>query len=177
MMEQIRYRQRICEDKEKVNRFLMEKRVGTLSMCGKESKPYAVPVNYIYWNEKIYIHGMGSGKKNDLLAANPWVCFTVFEEYGTVTDSVPCKCDTSYLSVVILGKGSLVEDLDEKTQSLMKFLEKYTPGFFKNPLPRQFVEKYRSSFDNKGVAVYCVKPEVLTAKENPIDTGHMFPVK
>lgn len=173
-MEQIRYTRRICEDKEKIESFLMEKRVGTLSMCEKESRPYAIPVNYVYWNGKIYIHGMGSGKKNDVLAANPSVCFTVFEEHGTVTDSIPCKCDTSYLSVVIFGKGFPVEDTEEKTGALMKFLEKFTPGLFKNPLSPHFVDKYRSSFDNRKVAVYCIDPEVLTAKENPVDMEHMF---
>jgi nitroimidazol reductase NimA-like FMN-containing flavoprotein (pyridoxamine 5'-phosphate oxidase superfamily) len=174
-MEPIRYTQRICEDKEKINRLLAEKRVGTLSMCDKEDRsPYTIPVNYVYWNDKIYIHGMGSGKKNDLLAANPAVCFTVFEEYGTVTDPVPCKCDTAYLSVILFGKGILVEDPEEKAQALMRLLEKFTPGLFKAPLSGQFVGKYRSSMDNKGVAVYRIEPEVLTAKENPVDLEHMF---
>lgn len=114
-MEQIKYTQRICNDKEKIDRFLTEKRVGTLSMCDKGEKPYALPMNYIYWKDKIYIHGMGSGKKNCILAENPSVCFTVFEEFGTVTDPVPAKCDTSYFSIVIFGKAVVVEDLDEKT--------------------------------------------------------------
>jgi nitroimidazol reductase NimA-like FMN-containing flavoprotein (pyridoxamine 5'-phosphate oxidase superfamily) len=161
-------------DKEKIEHFLESKRVGTLSMSEEAYRPYAVPVNYIYWDGKIYIHGMGSGKKNEVLAVNPSVCFTVFEEHGTVTDSVPCKCDTSYLSVVIFGKAALVENLEEKTIALNKFLEKFTPGFFKNNLSSQTVDKYRSSFDNKKVAVYCIKPDELTAKENPIDTEHMM---
>jgi nitroimidazol reductase NimA-like FMN-containing flavoprotein (pyridoxamine 5'-phosphate oxidase superfamily) len=173
-MEPIRYTQRICDDKEKIDRFLAEKRVGTLSMCDKGGNPYAVPVNYIYWNGKIYIHGMGSGKKNVILAANSLVCFTVFEEFGTVIDSVPCKCDTSYLSVVIFGKAVPVQDLDEKTQVLMRLLEKFAPHLFKNPLSMQFVDKYRSACDNNAVAVYCIYPEDLTAKENPVDMEHMF---
>jgi hypothetical protein len=173
-MEQIKYTQRICADQEKIDSFLSEKRVGTLSMCDKEGNPYALPVNYIYWNGKIYIHGMGSGKKNLILAQNSAVCFTVFEEFGTVTDSMPCKCDTAYLSVVIFGKVVLVQDIDEKTQALGQFLEKFTPHLFKIPLAQQLVDKYRSGFDNNAVAVYSIAPEVLTAKENPIDLEHMF---
>lgn len=173
-MEKIRYTQRICEDKERIKNFLVEKRVGTLSMCDKEGNPYALPMNYIYYNDKIYIHGMGSGKKNTILAEKPSVCFTIFEEFGTVTDPVPCKCDTSYLSVVIFGKAILVENLEEKTQALTQLVEKFMPEFFKNPLSTQFVGKYHSSFDNKAVAVYCIDPESLTAKENPVDMEHMF---
>lgn len=176
-MEQIRYTQRICDDKKKINDFLTKKRVGTLSMCDKEGKPYAVPVNYVYIDDKIYFHGMGSGKKNLLLEKNSEVCFTVFEELGTVTDVVPCKCDTSYLSIVILGKAVLVENIEEKTQVLINIVEKFMPDFFKTSLSTKFVEKYRSSFDNKGVNVYCIYPENLTAKENPIDRDNMFKQK
>ncbi|QDR79860.1 Pyridoxamine 5'-phosphate oxidase [Sporomusa termitida] len=143
-------------------------------MCETAGRPYALPVNYVYWNDKIYIHGMGSGKKNLVLAARPSVCFTVFEEFGTVADPVPAKCDTAYLSVVIFGKAVLVKDLEEKTQVLALFLEKFMPRFFKTPLSAQFVDKYRSSFDNNAVAVYAIEPEELTAKENPVDPEHMF---
>ncbi len=174
MMEKIRYTQRICEDEEKINKFLNEKRAGALSMCDTGERPYVIPVNYVYMDGKIYIHGMGSGKKNMLLEKNPSVCFTVFEEFGTVKDSVPCKCDTSYLSVVIFGKAALVQDLEEKTRALEGFMKKFMPGFFKNPLSMQFVDKYRSSFDNKAVAVYCICPEAVTAKENPVDMENMF---
>lgn len=173
-MEQIKYTKRICTDKEKIDRFLTEKRVGTLSMCETAGKPYALPVNYVYLKGKIYIHGMGSGKKNIVLAASPSVCFTVFEEFGTVADPIPAKCDTAYLSVVIFGKADLVEDLEEKTAALAQFLEKFMPQYFKTPLSAQFVDKYRSGFDNKAVAVYAIDPEDLTAKENPIDLEHMF---
>lgn len=168
-MEQIRYTKRICEDKEKIEAFLNEKRVGTLSMLDKENKPYAVPVNYVYFEGKIFIHGMGSGKKNLLLESSPSVCFSVFEELGTAIDAVPCKCDTFYFSVVIFGQTALVQDLEEKTRVLDRFLEKFTPGQFKNPLSTQFVDKYQSSFDNLATAVYCIEPEAVTAKENPVE--------
>lgn len=173
-METIRYTKRICEDQDKIDRFLQEARVGTLSMCDKAGKPYALPVNYVYWRGKIYIHGMGSGKKNDILAANPDVCFTVFAEFGTVADPMPAKCDTAYFSVVILGTAVLVADLTEKTQVLSQLLEKFTPRLFTTPLAAQFVEGYRSGFDNKATAVYRIEPKDLTAKENPVDPENMF---
>ncbi|MBP2643791.1 MAG: pyridoxamine 5-phosphate oxidase-related FMN-binding protein [Firmicutes bacterium] len=173
-MEKIRYTQRICEDKEKINRFLSEQRVGTLGMCESADKPYVIPVNYIYWNDKIYFHGMGSGKKNNILVKRPSVCFTVFEEFGTVVDPMPAKCDTAYLSIVIFGQVVLVEEVAEKTQALGQLLEKFMPRYFKTPLSPHFVENYRSSFDNEAVAVYCIKPDSITAKENPIDVEHMF---
>jgi nitroimidazol reductase NimA-like FMN-containing flavoprotein (pyridoxamine 5'-phosphate oxidase superfamily) len=174
MMEQIRYTPRICDDREKVDRFLREKRVGTLAMYDQNGKPYAVPVNYVYWNGKIYFHGMGSGKKNTILAVRPEVCFTVFEEYGTVMAKMPCKCDTAYFSIVIFGKTRLVLELEEKTQALTQIMEKFTPGLFKTPLSQKLIAKYRSAIDNNAVAVYCITPDELTAKENPVVPAQMF---
>lgn len=174
-MESIRYKQRICTDYAKIEQFLREKRVGTLSMCDLQEKPYAVPVNYVYWNDQIYIHGLGSGKKNTILAAKSSVCFTVFEEFGTVTDILPAKCDTAYFSVVIFGTAVLLEDMHKKTRVLDAFLDKFVPRLFQNPLSRNFVEKYRSELDNRAVAVYEITPEWITAKENPVvDVEHLF---
>ncbi len=173
-MEQIKYTKRICADREKINGFLAKQRVGTLSMCEPGGRPYALPVNYVYVDNKVYIHGMGSGKKNDVLAVNPSVCFTVFAEFGTVADPVPAKCDTAYLSVVIFGKAVKVEDIAEKTQALRQIVEKFMPQYFQTPLTAQFVEQYHSSFDDKAVAVYRIDPADLTAKENPVDEDNMF---
>ncbi len=173
-MEQIRYTQRICNDPVRIERFLTDRRVGTLSMADPAGRPYAVPVNYLYWNGRIYFHGLGSGKKNDLLAANPAVCFSVFEEFGTVADAAPCKCDTSYFSVVLFGRALPVAEREEKAEALTRLLEKFTPQLFKNPLAPELVAKYRSSLDNRAVAVYRIVPEALTAKENPPDPEHMF---
>lgn len=176
MEQKIRYKARICEDRERIDGFLSEKRVGVLAINDKDFSPYAIPVNYVYLNGSIYFHGMGSGKKNTLLEANPAVCFTVWDELGTVRDSVPCKCDTSYFSVVLFGQALAVDEVSEKTMALSALMDKFMPGMFKNPLSPVMVEKYRSSHDNRGVAVYRIKPEALTAKENPLDPPNMFSV-
>ncbi|WP_333860555.1 pyridoxamine 5'-phosphate oxidase family protein [Clostridium sp.] len=172
-MERISYTSRICSDEKKINNFLIQKRVGVLGMCDKEGMPYSIPVNYIYEDGKVYIHGMGSGKKNSILKEKSSVCFTIFEEFGTVKDSVPCKCDTSYFSVVIFGKAVLVENLEEKAKILTLIADKFVPGFFKNALSKEFIAKYHSSRDNNTTAVYCIFPEDITAKENPVDMGNM----
>lgn len=173
-MEKISYTQRICKDRKKIDEFLIKKRVGILGMCDSSGKPYSLPINYIYLNKKIYIHGMGSGKKNTVIKENPSVCFTVFEEKGTVAAAFPCKCDTSYFSVIIFGKATLVKNINEKTNMLNNFVEKFMPKFFSNPLSPKFVQNYHSTLDNNTTAVYCIEPESLTAKENPIDPEHMF---
>ena len=56
---------------------------------------------------------MGSGKKKILLKTEPTVCFTVYEEYGTVTDPMPCHADTSYMSVMLFGKVEKIVDFED----------------------------------------------------------------
>lgn len=165
MMEQIRYTARICTDSDRIENFLREERVGVLSIKGGEY-PYGVPVNYLWHEGAVYFHGMGSGKKTELLPDNPEVCFTVYREYKTVPDPVPCHADTSYMSIMIFGKAEKITDSGEAAAVLQKLVDKFLPGFYKQKMSASYIEKYRSSMDNKGVLVYRISPSCLTAKEN-----------
>lgn len=173
MMEQIRYKQRVCTDKEKIETFLLETRTGVVAMAGGEY-PYAVPVNYIWHDGCVFFHGMGSGKKEEILAQNPPVTFTVYEEYGTVKDPMPCHADTSYMSVMIFGKAEKVTDTEEAAVVLQKLVEKFMPGFYGHPLTGKLIEKYRSSMDNRAVSVYRITPQDMTAKENLAEPDKIF---
>ena len=175
-MEQVRYKQRNCSDPEKIQLFLTNARVGIVGIS-TEKYPYSVPVNYVWHNGAVYFHGMGSGKKVELLSHSPLVCFTVFEEYGTVTDPVPCHADTSYMSVMLFGRARPVADSEEGAEALQKILDKYLPDFYKSKMSAALVEKYRSSHDNCPVAVFKILPDEMTAKENAAEPGSLFPHK
>lgn len=172
-MEKISYTQRICNDQEKIEGFLSQERTGVLAIEGHEY-PYAVPINYIWHNGSIFFHGMGTGKKNDLLAKNPNVCFTVYKENGTVIDKVPCHADTSYMSVMIFGKVRKVADPIEGAAALQKLVEKYMPMYYMSSLSGNFIDKYRSSMDGKGVSIYQIEQEHMTAKENLVEPDKIF---
>lgn len=172
-MNKIRYVQRDCKDKQKIEKFLIKTRTGVIGM-NNTVFPYAVPVNFVWYNGSIFFHGMGSGKKVDLLSSEPPVCFTVYEEFGTVTDPMPCHADTSYMSVMIFGKVEKVVDFEEAALALQNLVEKYTPGYYKKPLTSKLIENYRSSFDDKVVSVYRITPEDMTAKENQADENELF---
>ncbi len=172
-MEQVRYTQRNCSDKEKIDAFLEKTRIGVIGMHSQKY-PYTVPVNYIWYHGAIYFHGMGSGKKTKLLLKEPQVSFTVFEEIGTVKDLVPCHADTAYMSVMIFGYARKVEDYKESAQVLQAIVDKYLPGFYKSRMTAALAEHYRSSHDNKAVAVYKIEPELITAKENAAEPDALF---
>lgn len=173
-MQLIRYTKRVCKDKSIIEAFLKETRVGVVAMVDEENVPYAIPVNYVWHQGSIYFHGMGSGKKESLLLENPSVCFTVFHEYGTVIDPVPCHADTAYRSVVIFGKAEKIIDANESALVLQKLLDKYTPHYYKHQLAGSLIEKYRSTHDGKVVSVFQIQPNELTAKENIAQESELF---
>ena len=175
-MNQIGYKQRICTDHNKIEKFLLESQTGVLGMA-QDGIPYAVPLNYVWFDGSIYFHGMGSGKKDDILSQTPTVCFTVYKEHGTVTDPVPCHADTAYMSVMIFGKVEKLTNFDEAALALQKLIEKIMPGFYNKPMSGMLIEKYRSSMDGNRVAVYRLTPDEMTAKENAVEPGKMFEMK
>ncbi|MDF2926236.1 MAG: Pyridoxamine 5-phosphate oxidase-related protein [Paenibacillaceae bacterium] len=172
-MEHVSYAKRDCRDQAVIGKFLNEARTGVIAIAGDEY-PYGVPVNYVWHNGNIYFHGMGSGKKLRLLEHNSKVSFTVYKEHGTTTDPVPCHADTSYLSVMIFGEAARVTDHQEAAEALQLFLDKFTPGFYKQKLSPKMVEKYRSAMDGNAVAVIRITPVHLTAKENAVAPEEMF---
>jgi nitroimidazol reductase NimA-like FMN-containing flavoprotein (pyridoxamine 5'-phosphate oxidase superfamily) len=131
-------------------------------------------MNYVWYKGSVYFHGMGSGKKEDILSQSPPVCFTIYKEHGTVTDPVPCHADTAYMSVMLFGKAEKVKDSEEAAEALQKLIEKYMQGYYSNPLTSSFIEKYRSSLDENAVSVYRITPQWMTAKENSVESDKLF---
>jgi uncharacterized protein len=174
-MTQIAYTARVCDDPERIDSFLSEQRVGVLGLATTDF-PYVVPVNYLWHRGSIYFHGMGSGKKVDLLRARPPVSFTVYTEYGTATDPVPCHADTAYTSVMIVGQAEEVTDPAEASEVLHGLVEKLMPGYYRNPVSPRLVERYRSGLDGNAVAVFRITPTHLSAKENRVDAADLFTV-
>ncbi|AIQ21284.1 pyridoxamine 5-phosphate oxidase [Paenibacillus sp. FSL H7-0357] len=172
-MDPVRYKTRECKDQEKIESFLQQARIGYLGLVDG-NLPYVVPLNYVWSEGKLYIHGAGDGRRNQVMSKNPEVCFTVCEEYGTITDPVPAKTDTAYMSVMIFGQAEPIKDLDEATHVLQGLINKYVPGYYNRPLSKQHVDKYRSAVFGGPVQVYRVIPHHMTAKESPIEAEKMY---
>lgn len=172
-MEQIRYKQRVCTDQEKIEEFLFNARTGILALSAGEY-PYALPLNFVWHEGCICFHGMGSGKKVDILSENPKAAFTVYEEYGTVKDPMPCHADTSYMSVMIFGRTEKITEVKEAAEILQKLVDKFMPKFYDHTLTGGLIDKYRSSMDGRAVAVYRLRTEAITAKENAVQTEQIF---
>ena len=94
---------------------------GVLACLGDEEYPYAVPVSYVYFNDKIYLHSSKSGHKIDAIMKNPKVSFSVIDEDTIVSE----KYTTYFRSVLAFGKARIVEG-DEWLEAFKALVEKYS---------------------------------------------------
>ena len=94
---------------------------GVLACLGDEDYPYAVPLNYIYLNDKIYFHSAKVGHKIDAITKNPKVSFSVIDEDTIVSE----KYTTNFRSVIAFGKARIVEG-DEWLEAFKALVEKYS---------------------------------------------------
>lgn len=116
-------------DKEKCEALLKRAMTGRISTVRADGYPYTVAVHFIWENGSIYFHGLNKGDKIDNIRHCPKVCFETSELSGLLTENitVPCKADTAYESVVIIGNAEIVSDTEKKTEVLNAFVKKYIP--------------------------------------------------
>jgi uncharacterized protein len=94
---------------------------GILACLGDEDFPYAVPLSYVYFNNKIYFHSAKTGHKIDAITKNPKVSFAIIDE-----DTIVSEEYTSYFrSVIAFGKARVVEG-DEWLEAFKTLVEKYS---------------------------------------------------
>lgn len=121
-------------DKNIINSIIKDSTVCRLGLS-ENNVPYVVPVCFGYKDGVIYIHGAKEGKKTDILKNNPNVCI----EFDIVSEVVraekACDWDMKYKSVIILGKASFIDDMNEKKDALNTIMHQYSNNSFEFPEP------------------------------------------
>ena len=125
----------------------------TLSTVLENGFPYAVPLNHVLFNGRVYFHCAMEGQKTDAFRKEDRVCLSAVEQ----CDIVPDRFSTNFRSVTAFGRIALVEDAGEKRGALKELIRKFSPGFIESG--DAYIEKL---FDR--TAVYRVVIEHLTGK-------------
>lgn len=150
--------EREIKDLKEIEQILKKASIGRLgTSC--EDQPYIIPVNFVYHERKILIHGAGKGKKIDNIASNPKVCFEV-DEGELVAKDKPCDFTMKYSSVVILGEAKITTDPDEMFMALKLLTEKYSSKKLSEQLTRESV----ADFENLVVIEISIRE--ITGKRN-----------
>ena len=124
----MRRRDRELRNKETILAILERSEVGRIATVNRKGFPVIKPVNFIYWNGKIYLHSSTKGEKiSDIRRGSP-ICFEVDEPIAYVATAEPaCKSTYYYRSVVVKGNAAIVSQVDRKLEILERLMEKYQP--------------------------------------------------
>ena len=94
---------------------------GVLACIGDNDYPYAVPLSYVYFNDKIYFHSAKAGHKVEAIIKNPKVSFSVIDEDTIVSE----EYTTYFRSVIAFGKARIVTE-EEWVDAFTALVEKYS---------------------------------------------------
>lgn len=158
--------------------FLNSQPVGRISSIDIEGFPQVIPMNFVFVKSKhemkinkrstpinsnaIYMHSHPFGEKIENIKRNSKVGFEVDQHvcflpsyYFHPTDA--SQADTLYISVVIKGNASMIDDDIEKAFALNMLMQKYqTEGFYESL--DQFMRSVRA------VSVIKVVPQDIRGK-------------
>lgn len=123
MFREMRRKRQLLSFEESVS-ILRKMTYGTLAVEGDDGYPYAVPVSFVYADNKIYFHTAVQGYKVDAIRRNGKVSFCVTEQ----DEVIPAEFTTYFRSVIVFGRARILTDEAEKRAALLLLAEKYSPG-------------------------------------------------
>ncbi len=131
----------VAVSKDEAMRIMASQTHGVLGVKGDDGYPYAVPVSYVYDNEKIYFHcSTVEGHKLAAIRNDSKVSFCVVEK----DQVIPEEFDTKFASAIAFGKARIIEDHDEMYGPSLMILEKYSPDFVKEG--KDYIEDCRGQY-------------------------------
>jgi len=93
-----------------------------------DGQPFVIPMGYGRAGDRIYLHGSAANRLVRAAAQGLDLCITVTLVDGFVLARSAFHHSMNYRSVVILGKGRLVADPDEKRAALRSVTNHLLPG-------------------------------------------------
>ena len=162
-MNGITAREKLVTDMNEIVKILDNSKVVHIGMIDGD-EPYVVPMNYGYTlidgELTLYLHGARSGRKLDVLRANPKVFIEIDTDLVSFEGEVACKYGMSYSSIMGEGIAEIVEDAEGKKQALSILMKTQTGKDFE--------------FDDKLVSVVTaivIRVGDFTAKKRPLPSG------
>jgi nitroimidazol reductase NimA-like FMN-containing flavoprotein (pyridoxamine 5'-phosphate oxidase superfamily) len=147
---------------EKITQFLNQEHVGRIASIDNQGYPQVIPMNFVFFDKSIYMHSHIKGEKLENIKRNQKVGFEVDRELEFLSSYFEdpkdaSLADTLYISVIIKGHASIVQDNIEKTAALNALMEKYQPeGGYEKINPKMPVLDH--------VSVIKIVPNLITGK-------------
>ncbi len=149
------------KDPQILQEILNQSEVCRIALCDGE-KPYLVPMNFAYSENRLYLHSATSGRKIDILKKNNNICFQMDIKVQMVRSENPCNWGMKYLSVIGSGKAHLIDDLPGKKEALDIIMAKYSQKSIESD--EKLFEYSENSLNN--VLVIRVEVEEISGKKS-----------
>jgi len=152
----------IIKSKNKIIEFLDQEQTGRISSIDENGYPQIIPMNFVFINDTIYMHSHIKGEKLNNIKRNSKVGFEVDRNLEFLPSyffdpNDASLADTLYISVVIKGDASIVDNRNEMALALNELMKKYQPEGRYDPMnPDMEVLE--------AVAVIKVLPKEITGK-------------
>ena len=152
----------IIKSKKKITEFLNEEQTGRISSIDQNGYPQIIPMNFVFTNDSIYMHSHIKGEKLNNIKRNSKVGFEVDRNLEFLPSyffdpNDASLADTLYISVVIKGEASIVDNKEEMVLALNELMRKYQPEGRYEPMKSDM-----EVLD--AVAVIKVSPKEMTGK-------------
>jgi nitroimidazol reductase NimA-like FMN-containing flavoprotein (pyridoxamine 5'-phosphate oxidase superfamily) len=153
----MRHPERELKDRETITALLEKSLVGRIATVNKKGLPVIKPINFLYWNGKVYIHSSLKGEKvKDIRRGSP-ICFEVDEPISFVTAREnTCSANYYFRSIIIKGGAALVRQETKKLEILERLMGKYQPERGYGKITEETLER---------TAIIEIVVEEMTAKE------------
>ena len=122
----------VIKSKEKIVNFLNEEKTGRIGSIDENGYPQIIPMNFVFTNNAIYMHSHIRGEKLDNIKRDSKVGFEVDKNLEFLPsyffDAEDASlADTLYISVIIKGEASMINENKEKVLALNALMKKYQP--------------------------------------------------
>lgn len=97
---------------------------GVLAVCGDGGWPYAVPVNYVWADGRLFFHCAKAGHKLDAIAGEPRVSLCVVD----ADELVPAEFTSYFRSVIVFGRARVLTDPAQRRAALALVARRFGPG-------------------------------------------------
>jgi nitroimidazol reductase NimA-like FMN-containing flavoprotein (pyridoxamine 5'-phosphate oxidase superfamily) len=153
----MRHPERELKNRETITALLGKSLVGRIATVTRRGIPVIKPVNFLYWNGRVYIHSSPRGEKvKDIRRGSP-VCFEVDEPIAYVTaGGKACSANYYFRSIIMKGEAGLVRQKTKKLEILERLMEKYQPEGGYGEIAKKILKK---------TAIIEIVVKKMTAKE------------
>jgi len=101
----------------------------------ESDQPYIIPIAYVRIGDSIYIHGAKANRMMNNLGKGINACISVTRLDAYVLSRSSFHHSMNYHSVVLFGKGEIIEEKDEKMKVLKAFSDHLIPGRWEDARP------------------------------------------